>query len=41
MYAIVDRTVDDYVAVLAAMDVGLHQIEQEVFSPQVRQPHRP
>ena len=38
MYAIVDRIVDDYVAVLAAMDADLHQIEQEVFSPEVRQP---
>jgi len=38
IYSIVDRIIDDYVAVLAAMDADLHQIEQGVFSPQVRQP---
>jgi magnesium transporter len=38
MYAIVDRIVDDYVSVLGGLDAGLREAEQEVFTPDVRQP---
>lgn len=38
VYAIVDRVVDDYVSVLGGLDARLREVEQEVFTPVVRQP---